>query len=1396
MDEKVWVGLDIGSVSINIALINGEREVIKDYYVRIEGEPIRKCHQWLGDVFSAYTNIAGLGVTGSGGKVVARILNIPFINEIIAQTKATGLVLPEVKTIIEIGGEDSKLILTGYDQNLGMHIMRDFSMNTICAAGTGSFLDQQASRLGLTIEEFSELALRSEKPPRIAGRCSVFAKTDMIHLQQEATPDYDIVAGLCYALARNFKSSIAKGKSILKPVSFQGGVAVNRGMIRAFEDVLGLKRGELIIPKYHASMGAIGVALSIMEKGEGSTFNSLQELQAYLRKEKDGAKGLASLEIPSSASTSRQWSDSPELDASHPTGVYLGIDVGSISTNVIAIDEQKKLVAWRYLMTAGRPIDAVRKGIEEMADEIGEKVEVKGVGTTGSGRYMIGDLVGADVIKNEITAQAMASIEVDPNVDTIFEIGGQDSKYISLKNGAVCDFEMNKVCAAGTGSFLEEQAERLRLNIKEEFGECALAAKCPVQLGERCTVFMETDLVNHQQKGTGKEDLVAGLAYSIVYNYLNRVVGDKRIGNNIFFQGAVAHNKGVVSAFEKVVGQRITVPPHNDVTGAIGVAIIAMEHMKKNGLKQSSFKGFELGKKPYKITSFECKDCPNLCEIKQVDVEGEPSLYYGSRCEKYEVKKDKDGKGLPDLFAERERLLLRALKEKSVHPISGTKIGIPRAMLFHELMPLWTTFFRELGFEVILSDRTTKKIIHRGVESVISEHCFPIKVSHGHVLNLVEKGVDYIFFPSIINMPKEDHRIAQSYACPFVQAVPYVVKAALEEECGDVEFLVPVVYFTRGERHLVSELGKLGKKLGCSKREVRRATERGLEAQSQFFTAIKKRGREILSSLSGKAMVIVGRPYNTCDSGLNLGIPSKLLDMGVLPIPMDFLPIEDVALGDEWTNMYWRYGQRILSSLRVMKRNPSLYPVYITNFGCGPDSFILKYFSKEMGRKPYLAIEVDEHSAPAGVITRLEAFLDSLENIGGATDEKISSGRSLEDFSNRTLYIPYMGNHAHVVAAAFRRCGVRSEVIPVADEQSLELGRKYTTGKECYPCILTTGDMIKLLRENPSDREEIAFFMPQASGPCRFGQYSKLQRMILDDLGYSDVPIVSPNQAAKFYQTLTVYGKGFDKVAWMGVCAVDVLDKLLRETRPYEVNEGETDEVYQRCLDKMVEAVEFGEVEGILPEVEEGFEKIAVDKSTLRPVIGIVGEIYVRSHHFANNDVVRTVEELGGEAWLPTIAEWFFYTNFRRKEDDLVRRDYKAFLLDWAKDRWQRRVEHRIHGALKNGLRNLHEPPIVRIFEHSNPFLHRTVEGEGVLSVGKAIDFVLKGASGIINVMPFTCMPGTNVAAVMLRVKEKWGDFPFLNMAYDGLEQTTARTRLEAFMHQAQQYMLQKIESH
>ncbi|HID95080.1 MAG TPA: CoA activase [Candidatus Latescibacteria bacterium] len=977
--EAIYLGIDIGSVSVNTVLIDQDSNVLEDHYTRTHGQPVQTVIAVLKGIFNRVSpeRIAGVATTGSGGRLVARLLGGQFVNEIIAQAKAVGELYPEVRTVIEMGGEDSKLLLLERDGSSGKSRLEDFSTSSACAAGTGSFLDQQASRLELSIEEFGRLALKSKNPPRIAGRCSVFAKSDMIHLQQIATPDYDIVAGLCYAVARNFKSNIGRGKSFKKPIAFQGGVAANIGVVKAFEDLLELERGELIIPKHYASMGAIGAVLICLEKGFGEIkeFKGLDELESYLGSDRRDSRSY----VPLGCDGKDRRIDvrCPVVECNGATEAFLGVDVGSLSTNLVVIDGDKRVLARRYLWTAGRPIEAVRRGLKEIGEEIGDKVRILGVGTTGSGRYMTGDFIGADVVRNEITAQATAALHIDPDVDTIFEIGGQDSKYISLDKGAVVDFEMNKVCAAGTGSFLEEQADKLNVSIIEEFGDLALKAQCPARLGERCTVFMESDLFAHQQEGWPKESLVAGLCYSIVYNYLNRVVGDKRVGDNIFFQGGVAWNKGVVAAFEKVLGKTVTVPPHHDVTGAIGAAILAMEAYDG---KKSNFKGFDLSQRNYRVTTFVCNGCDNQCNIKRVKVEAERPLFYGARCERYEVDKGKiKGDGIPDLFAEREKLLLASYQE----PVDNGKerIGIPRILYFYELFPYWNAFFTELGFQVVLSEPTSQKTIHRSVETIAAESCLPIEISHGHVLSLLDKGVEYIFLPSIINMKPNNPGFTQTYNCPLIQSVPYIIKSALIIEDGLLLDLP--IHFGRGEECVRRELIELGRRLGKSAKDVKRAMCAASEEQQRFYEKAKARGRGVLNELGGgqKAAVIISRPYNGADRGINLDLPKKLRDMGVIAIPLDVLPLEDVDVSEEFPNMYWNYGQKILSAVEIIRKIRHLNAIYISNFRCGPDSFISHLVKEKMGSKPYLQLEVDEHSADAGVITRCEAFFDSLESI-------------------------------------------------------------------------------------------------------------------------------------------------------------------------------------------------------------------------------------------------------------------------------------------------------------------------------------------------------------------------------------------------------------------------------
>jgi predicted CoA-substrate-specific enzyme activase len=1199
------------------------------------------------------------------------------------------------------------------------------------------------------------------------------------------------VAGLCFAVARNFRGSIARGRSIVPPVSFQGGVAANQGMVRAFREVLELDA--LFVPPDFALMGAMGAAMKARDEQCGAPFR-IEALEQYLAGARESALGHPPLLKDGDAFYDRHVKDT--RDVVHPlpaaaarVKAYMGIDIGSISTNVAVIDGEGRLLSKRYLMTAGRPIEAVRQGLRETAAELGEGVEIAGVGTTGSGRYMIADFVGADIVKNEITAQATAAAFIDPTVDTIFEIGGQDSKYISLEKGVIVDFEMNKACAAGTGSFLEEQAEKLNISVKREFAECAFSSPSPTKLGERCTVFMENSLMANLQRGTSRNDLFAGLAYSIVQNYINRVVAGRRIGRNIFFQGGVAFNKSVVAAFEKHLGLQVTVPPNHDVTGAIGMALIAMRQMPASGKHASAFKGFGCADRRYEISTFECSGCSNLCEINRVSVEGEKQpLFYGGRCEKYDINR-KDTSHIPDLFKFRDDLLWNVVQSHESRRAGGKggafrgRLGIPYVFYFNEYLPYWVTLLTRLGFDIEVSPRPNRQIVDLGLESVLSEACFPIKVAIGHIRYLKEQGVDAIFLPSFVNLNDEGDEYANGAPCPHTQSIPYVGRVAVP----GVDILAPVVDQSRDREKLVGELKRTLTRYGVTKREIRTALAAAEQVQLDFAAALQKKGREVLAGLADKAIVIVGRPYNALERGMNLRIPEKLATLGVLAIPMDMLPLGDHPIADEWPDMYWRSGQKILRAARFLADHDKLYPIVIGNFSCGPDSFILKYFKEELRGKPFLHIEIDEHSADAGAVTRCEAFLDSIGHRDNTPAEERPRKRRAANisFKSRVVYIPPMSDHAHAVAAAFERCGLQAEVLPESDRETVEVGMKYVSGKECYPCAVTTGDMLKKALSPGFDPSRSAFFMPSGSGPCRFGQYNVFHKRVLESIGLSDVPVFAPNQDNGFYDTLGEVSGEFVLNSWKGIVAIELLTKCLHESRPYERRKGVADELYRHHLARMVKALRGlnGGVENALKAVRKDFEALPKTDEK-KPLIGVVGEIFVRSNKFSNEDVIRKIEALGGEAWLASVEEWVYYANFLDLKHSLVQGKYSSVAGSLVTRYLQQHAEHRYTKYFKGHLRTLAEPSTSAVLKKAAPYVHHSFEGETILSIGKAVDFVGRGAHGVVNTMPFGCMPGTIVTALMRAVSRDFG-LPVINIAYDGTASSTNEIQIEAFMDQA-----------
>lgn len=1382
MDNSISsLGIDIGSVSVKLVLIeNGD--ITRHVYKRYRGGPFEALQKILDDQFSDLKGKSfSLGLTGIGGKTARTILGGEFFGEIASLAAGNQKLLPHVKTVIEMGGEDSKLLILDNDRG----IIEDFAMNAQCAAGTGSFLDQQAGRLKISIEdEFGQMALKSKNPPRIAGRCSVFAKSDMIHLQQIATPDYDIVAGLCYAVARNFKSSIARGKKILKPIAFEGGVAANPGMERAFTDILGLEKGELIIPEYYNVVGAFGSAL-LAEKNKNKVeqFNpeKISEYIKYRQVEKSGRQSLT-FDFPENKYYDITSTKRPEVEDG--LDVYLGIDIGSLSTNVVLIDIDHNVIARRYLMTEGRPIEAVRKGLREIGDEVGDRVNVCAVGATGSGRYLIADFVGGDIVRNEITAQATAAINIDPTVDTIFEIGGQDSKYISIDNKAVVDFEMNKACAAGTGSFLQEQAEKLNINIEKEFGDRALSSECPVGCGERCTVFMESDLVSHQRSGAAKNDILAGLAYSITANYLTKIVGDRKIGDHIFFQGGVAWNKAVVAAFEKLTRKKITVPPHHDVTGAIGAAILAIEKLNEKDF-QTRFKGFDLYKRRYEVESFTCEDCSNQCEIHKVEIEGDDPLYYGSRCEKYDVKKQKESDLPPDYVKERQKLLYKRYIDYKKPKKPRGRIGFPIVLQFYEHYPFWKAFFESLNHTIVRSDKSSQQVADEALEIFAAETCFPIKLVYGHVARLLRKKVDTIFLPSLIRVADEndeDHK--GSFICPYVQSIGSSIRQHFDFEQEGVKFVNSPVSISSDLKDMQQKFKQLASDFKLSNRELKTALKDGLSAYMKFRDSLYEKGRDILANIKPdeKVIVIVSRSYNGYDKRVSLQLPEKIRNLGYKAIPLDFLPFDNDE--NDFSFMYWRYGQRIMAAADYIRNHKNLYAIYITSFGCGPDSFITHFFRKQMSGKPYLQLELDEHSADAGMITRCEAFIDSLRfHKFKLPISKFSIQH--DDFKpfEKTIYIPNMCDHAYVLAAAFRRYGLIAEVLDEPDDLTLDYGKKYTTGKECFPCVITTGDMIKKIKSDGFKADKSVFFMPGADGPCRFGLYRQFHRIILDDLGYTNIPIFSPN-SNDGYTSFGLDGTAFRKVVWKGFVFLDCLVKLLHKTRPYEIKPGESERLYYHYINRLGITIQNHEsIKGLAEEASLVFSKVDVIKKDI-PQVGVVGEIFLRNNRFSNNHLVTKLEDLGMEVRLATFSEWPIYTSYTFRRDSFIKKDIKGLLKSNVQILSQQHMEHNIVKAFKKNFHFEEDKSVYHVLGLASHYLALDIKGEAILSIGKAIEMANVGASGIVNAMPFNCMPGTIVSSFSKKVSEDNGRIPWLNISYEGLRDSGEDTRLEAFSEQ------------
>jgi predicted CoA-substrate-specific enzyme activase len=992
---RLYAGIDAGSVSINGVVIDDERQLVYEapytrHMGRVEAHAaalIRSLEDRFGE-----GNIASIAFTGNHGKKLSEKMKALYEFEIISQVIGAIHVQPDARTVISMGGQDTAFAQVRHDVD-GWEL-EYFTTNGPCASGTGSFIDQQAERLATALyvrqkekkdkdidrilSDFIALGQRSRKPASVACRCTVFTKSDMIHLQNKGERLEDIIYGLHLGNARNYLSTMVSNRTLSEPILFIGGLSLNALQVKALEAYL----PSLRVPPHSTSLGALGVALQALDSGreDGADWEKLLTHEQGCSAPVGERLVLRETLFPESNEPS--W---------RPVGrrsrCYLGIDVGSTTTKYALVSEKREIIDKRYVPTQGKPVEVAQSLLSHLRERLEGKGVIMGVATTGSGRGVVGDFLNADLIVDEITAHARGAVQIDPAVDTIFEIGGQDSKYIAIANTHPLDFDMNKVCAAGTGSFLHELANKYGISIVDEFQEIALCSEKPVKLAERCTVFMESDLVSYHQKGVSREDLIAGLCYAIVHNYLNRVVGKRRIGERVMFLGGPSLNKGVVAAFENVLGRGLVVPRHREVLGAFGAALLLQERALTQG--KSTFRGLESAVKDrMRYKEMTCRadpSCNNRCKLKLYDFDGRKSIW-GGECGRYECTTRQTTGREEDFFDRRRKIwekhmegLYETLPDAPLEEVGGRPtVGMLRALYGLQTSVLWAHFFDQLGYRLVLTPPTNELISKSGIETVVAETCYPVKVSHGHAKQLLGK-TGFMFLPTLVDMatPNPSER---GFYCPLVQSNAFMIRAALGIDESTI--LSPTLHLKFDPDMLALEFyDQVGKRLGLKKGRVREALGRGLDRQARFVEDLRQTGREVIERHDHHEplLVVTGRPYNLHDERLNLRLGRNLSKIGLAALPMDFIDTTGIGLAD-FSSMFWGLGAEILRAARRVKETPNFFGLHLTNFSCGADSFLEHFYKHVMGDKPYLILELDEHSAVAGVMTRLEAYKNVVEN--------------------------------------------------------------------------------------------------------------------------------------------------------------------------------------------------------------------------------------------------------------------------------------------------------------------------------------------------------------------------------------------------------------------------------
>lgn len=1391
---KYYLGIDCGSVSVKIVILNQNYEVLHEQYKRSNGSPIYALKKLLVDAFvneklKDISSFAGVYTTGSGRFLIENLIGAFPCNEISAHGKAAGYFYPKAKSIIEIGGQDSKLIFLEYDGQ--MNKILDSQMNDVCAAGTGSFLDQQAYRMGLNVADLSEKALCTNNPSKISGRCSVFAKTDMIHLQQDGVPKEDISYGLCMAVVRTYIENLAKGRKIKSPILFQGGVANNKGVIRAFKEILALSDDDIVVPNHFDIMGAIGAVFYGIENNikNETSISSLLETLSSISYDNRAHSGLLPLSTDKIEMLEEKLADCTE-------NIYLGIDVGSVSVKMAVLNSNGDLCFKHYTSNDSDPLAALTICFEKFEKQFPEGHTILGVGVTGSGRDYIGKCIGADIVKNEITAQARGSKYLAPDTEVIIEIGGQDSKYIRMNNGCVVDFVMNKTCAAGTGSFLTEQSDRLSVKL-DDFSKFAFASNSPIDVGSRCTVFMETDCIHHQQNGASKEDIIAGLSYSIAHNYLEKVANNKPFTGNIAIQGGIASNHSVVAALSMVLNERITIVPHHEVSGAVGIALITKDAVQG----ESSFVGFNFERQIKEKNQVVCRDCANHCTLQFTKFADGSKTITGSICDKFEVSEKDITEFTPNVFAARKKLL----EGYNAQILGRKKIGIPKFLLYYELYPLWASFFETLGFDVVVSNTISKEIYQKSLGKIPVDTCYPIRCTYSIVENLLDKDIDYIYLPYILNMSDDNYETQYAHNCQYIQHIPDLIASSF----GDMPILKHTIAFKDNRKEVIQSFIELGRILGKDREKSEKAYDTGMSALKSFKKKCFGIGRNGLADLGNfnKIFVLIGHPYILHEDFFNMNIVKRLMKIGIPTIAADMLPLHSATNKAANIDLHWKTNNIAVNAIEFIDQyNKShenmLLPVFITQFGCAADSMLTPYLKDLLGDNPWLEIEVDEHNSITGILTRCEAYWDSIlskEDILNSTFNNLSTinfeATKLKEIKrkNKTVFVYPICEAVSAFPVVLNKYGIKSELVKETDDHSNALGKRHSNEKHCRTYQVMIGDYLALTQEERFVDKNAAILMFDYDGACRLSLFKSLHHKVLVESGAGELDIFSILIDAPI-EWVKNFGAPLSIDLWKSMVCLDYLHRYTVAMRPLEINRGDTDRIYDDAKKYLFNSIRSGKI-------MRGF-KLAMNMIKDVPkqekklfTVGVTGDGFTRVHKYGMNPIFDKIEAMEGQILLP--PSWNDFINFGSyKRSDMLSKEQKHLeaiinkLISGGLDFFKREVQR----VAESYSPYFKEPTIKEIIEYSQDYVNCEINPViPSMFIGKTVDFVLNNhVDGIINAYGFNCCLGKITTSCINKFRYDKDEVPMFTFIDDGLKQTNTLTRVEAFMEQVKQHKLSK----